>query len=86
MSYLTESELAALQDAGLSRATPFLIRGVKHTQLSVARHYGGCSFRGQGYTYLPLTDELIRNDVVKWLAKHRKKAKPLPSAGQEATP
>lgn len=71
-SHLTESELAALQDSGLSRAAPFIIQGVKHTQLSVARHYGGCTFHGHGYTYFSTTDELIRVDVAKWLAKYRK--------------
>lgn len=71
MSYLTESELEALQLTDLSRAAPFLIVRVKTTQLSVARHYGGATFNGWHYTYIPTTDELVRDDVIKWV--HRKR-------------
>ena len=49
-----------------------MIRGVSQTQFSIARHYGGVSFSGQNYTYLPVTDELIRDDVANWLAKRRR--------------
>ena len=72
MRHITESEEMALQDAGLDRQSPFMIRGVSKTQFSIARHYGGVVFKGQSYTYLPETDEMIRDDVAKWLAKHRK--------------
>ncbi len=75
MSYLTEQEIAALQLSKLDTATPFAISGVSNTQLSIARHYGGSTFQGWQYTYMPLTDELVRDDVVKWLAKHRKQQK-----------
>ena len=73
MRHMTESEEIALQDAGLDRKSPFMIRCVSQTQFSIARHYGGVVFKGQHYyTYLPATDELIRDDVAKWLAKHRR--------------
>lgn len=72
MSHLTPDELAALQETILPRDTPFIIQGVSSTQLSVARHYGGCRVQGREYKYVPLTDELIRDDVVKWLLKYRK--------------
>jgi len=72
MRHITEAEELALQDAGLDRQSPFMIRGVSQTQFSIARHYGGVSFSGQNYAYLPATDELIRDDVAKWLAKHRR--------------
>ena len=72
MSHMTEAEELALQDSGLDRQSPFMIRGVSQTQFSIARHYGGVVFKGQHYTYLPATDELIRDDVAKWLAKHRR--------------
>jgi len=41
--------------------------------MSIARHYGGIEFRGKYYIYLPDTDELIRDDVLGWLNKNRKK-------------
>lgn len=72
MRHMTEAEIDALQSTKLDRATPFAISGVSLSQLSIARHYGGCTFQGRSYIYLPETDELLRDDVVKWLAKHRK--------------
>ncbi len=74
-SYLTEAEIDALQSSKLSRSTPFLIQGVSNSYLSVARHYGTANYNGSRYTYLPETDELIRNDVLKWVRKFRKGAK-----------
>lgn len=78
MSYLTQSEIDALQDSDLPRDTPYLICGVSQTQFSIARYYGGCTFNGASYTYLPDTDELIRDDVRKFVLalRRRKKAKP----------
>lgn len=75
MSHLTESEIAALQLSKLDTATPFAIGGVSNSQLSIARYYGGCTYNGRHYVYMPMTDEIIRDDVVKWLAKHRKRQK-----------
>lgn len=72
MSHLSEVELAALQTTSLTRDTPFIIQGVSNTQLSIARHYGGCRFQNREYRYIPHTDELIRDDVVKWLVKFQK--------------
>jgi len=72
--HMTEEEIDALQLSKLDRATPFVIGGVSQSQLSIARYYGGCKFQGQNYSYLPITDELLRDDVVKWLKKHRKGA------------
>ena len=72
MSFLTQSEIDALQSSKLPRNTPFLIQGVSSTQFSVSRHYGGCTYNGKYYTYLYDTDELIRDDVLKWVKKYRK--------------
>lgn len=69
---MTEQEIEALQATKLDRETPFVICGVSRSQLSIARFYGGCKFQGRNYSYIPTTDELLRDDVVKWLAKHRK--------------
>jgi len=46
--------------------------GVSMTQLSIARHYGGCKVNGKYFVYNPLDDSLIREDVVKWIAKRKK--------------
>ena len=75
MSHITQTELDALNASNLPRKTPFMISGINLTQFSVARFYGGMSYNGASYIYLPETDELIRDDVVKWLAKLRKAAK-----------
>jgi hypothetical protein len=72
MSYLTESEIDALQLTDLSRETPFLIGHVRSTQFSVARHYGGAKYNGWHYMYIPTTDELVRDDVVKWVQRKRR--------------
>lgn len=75
MSYLTTEELDALQTSDLPRDTPYLIEGVSHGMFSIARHYGGAVYNGESYAYIPTTDELIREDVVKWLAKRRRVVK-----------
>jgi hypothetical protein len=72
MSYLTDEEQDALESSGLEPWTPFVIQNVSRTQLSVARHYGGCLYNGREYVYIPTTDELIRDDVVRWVTKRRK--------------
>jgi len=48
---------------------------VSMTQLSVARHYGGAKVQGKHFVYNPADDSLVREDVVKWIAKKRKAAK-----------
>lgn len=46
---------------------PQEIHNVSHTQLSVARHFGGCKFQGATYHYEASRDVLVRMDV--WLAR-----------------
>ena len=58
-----------IKDCPLHTRTPFGIQGVSMGQFSIARHYGGIEFNGERYTYFPETDELVRNDVVKWMNK-----------------
>ncbi len=76
MSYLTDAEITALQESGLQQKEPFAIYGVSQSQFSIARHYGGASYNGAHYTYFPEDDELIRDDVLRWITKHRKKHPP----------
>ena len=72
MGHMTAEEMDALQETKLDRTTPFVICGVSQSQLSIARFYGGIKYNGRMYSYIPPTDELIRDDVVRWLTKHRK--------------
>jgi len=65
-----------VEACGLQRRTPYGMTNVSMTQLSIARHFGGCKYQGDFYTYLPHTDELIRNDVLKWQQKQKRAAKP----------
>ena len=44
---------------------PERIYNVSQTQLSVARHYGGCKFNGADYHYDAASDTLTRMDVWK---------------------
>ena len=69
------SALLGVEACGLHRRTPYGMTSVSMTQLSIARHYGGCKFQGDSYTYLPHTDELIRDDVLKWQRKQNRAAK-----------
>jgi hypothetical protein len=69
------SELAGVEACGLHRKTPYGMTNVRMTQFSVARFSGGMKFNGDSYTYLPHTDELIRNDVLKWKMKQKPAAK-----------
>jgi hypothetical protein len=68
------SELNGLETCDLHKRTPYGIRGVSQTQFSIARYSGGCSYNGDSYTYIPTTDELIRDDVLKWKAKQKEAA------------
>lgn len=74
-SHLAADELAALQASTLDRSTPFAIQGVSLGFFSVARHYGGATYNGASYTYFPESDELVRDDVVRWVRKRRAKVK-----------
>lgn len=58
--------LSGVEECGLHRRTPYGITNVRETVFSVARFSGMCKFQGDDYTYLPETDELIRNDVLRW--------------------
>lgn len=72
MSYLTNNEIERLQTAGLPEDAPFIIQGVSQSLYSVARHYGGATIQKRHYLYIPPTDELIREDVLKLVQKWRK--------------
>ena len=61
---------------------PDEIHGVSQSQFSIARHYGGITFNGAHYTYIPHEDKLIRDDILKARAKAARDAK---KANKKAT-
>lgn len=78
MTPFTQAELEAM--GSLKKGAPFIIRNVTATQFSIARHYGGINYAGHFYAYFAATDELVRDDCLKLVAKLRKKK---PVAKQE---
>ena len=64
-----QSILMELDDCPLHRDSPYGVTNVSMTQLSIARYYGTINFNGFKYIYNPMTDELIREDVLKWQTK-----------------
>jgi hypothetical protein len=85
MPYLTPDELDALRyDSNLDAFTPYVIQGTSIGPLSLIRHYAGCTYGGREYCYIPTTDELIREDVVRWVTKRRKAAQRAARAADEA--
>jgi hypothetical protein len=77
------SILDDIGDCPLHRRTPFGMKGVSQTQLSIARHYGGIVYQGDRYIYNTATDELIRDDVLRWKTKRGKPAKPAKAKKQK---
>ena len=70
-SYLTADEVQAAQK--LHRRAPYALCNVSHGFFSIARHYGGLTFQNCSYSYMPGHDECVRDDVLKMVAKLRKK-------------
>lgn len=62
----SQSMLSGLEGCTLHRRTPYGMANVSMTQLSIARHYGGIKYQGDDYTYFHESDELVRDDVLKW--------------------
>jgi hypothetical protein len=69
-SYLTESEVRAAQ--ALHRRAPYALTNVSQGFFSIARHYGGMTFQGCRYTYMPDHDECVRDDVLQLVTRLRK--------------
>ncbi len=74
------SVLSGIEACDLHRRTPYGFTNVSMGQLSVARYSGCCRFNGEDYTYFPSTDELVRDDVLKW--KKKRKGSPTPTAAK----
>lgn len=71
MSYIAKDERIALSKSDLPTDTPFLIGYVSSGFFSIARHYGGIIYNKKHYMYFQDTDELVRDDVLKWLRRYR---------------
>lgn len=78
-SYLTADEVQAAQT--LHKRAPYALCSVSQGFFSIARHYGGCTFQGCHYTYMPGHDECVRDDVLRLVTKLRKK-----QAGKKEAP
>lgn len=69
---LTPEDIDPLVVAGKLKSDDQLgWRDISMTQLSIARHYGGTTVNGVHYTYIPESDELVRDDVLKMVMKAR---------------
>lgn len=85
-SYFTAEERTRLSFEPFAPGDPPIgYMDVSRTQLSIARHYGGCTVQGRHYVYFPESDELWRDDVLKLVHGWRRtdamaKALPQPSA------
>jgi hypothetical protein len=70
-SYLTADEVQAAQK--LHQRAPYALFNVSRGFFSIARHYGGLTYQGCHYTYMPGHDECVRDDVLRLVTKQRKK-------------
>lgn len=70
-SYLTADELQAVQT--LHKRAPYALRNVSMGFFGVAAYYGGCTVQGCHYTYMPGHDECVRDDVLLFVTKKRRK-------------
>ena len=68
---LDQSHIDLLKTCPLPKKPSYAIGFVTETQFSIARHYGGAKVQGKDYTYLPEGDQLVRDDVLKWLQKQK---------------
>ena len=67
---------------------PEKIYGWRNTQLSIARHYGGCKYNGASYT-IDVNDPdqpLVRDDILKAEIKAEKQAKKQALKKEPTTP
>ncbi len=66
MSYLTDDELRALEDSSLDPFTPYVLEETDE----VTEHRGTYFYRGAIYELI-LPNELIRDDVIRWVTRRR---------------
>lgn len=71
-SYLTAAEVRAAQV--LHQRAPYAICRVSEGFFSIARYYGGMTYNGCLYVYMPGHDECVRDDVLRLVTKMRRLA------------
>lgn len=69
-TFFTDDEIARLRVTHAGEVIAYA--GVSHTQLSIARHRGGAQLPSGPFTYIPETDELIRDDVLQAVMRDRR--------------
>lgn len=79
---ITQDHIDAVKASGLPQSPVIAMGFVSYTQMSIARHFGGMKYQGKQYIYLPEADQLVRDDVLKWLNKESQK-KPANNDNQE---
>ena len=74
---IAEKNLVAYIDKLMKPSPPDRIHNWQHSQLSIARYYGGCSYLGARYAiaYNEEGSPLVRIDVIEAKAKSEKAAK-----------
>jgi hypothetical protein len=82
-NYLTAEEVQAASEK-LHKRAPYALCNVSHGFFSLARHYGGLWFQNCHYTYIPVADECVRDDVLKLVTKMRKRSKKAHASAQAA--
>lgn len=68
-AYLSAEEVEAAQ--ALHKRAPYAISGISQGIFSLAR-CGGMTYQGERYTYIPVHDECVRDDVFKMVQKMRR--------------
>ena len=67
--FLSPAEMLAIAD--LPTSTPYVISPIRGSFFSLAALYGEMRLQGAAYTYMPATDECIRNDVLQRVQRLR---------------
>ena len=78
-------ELLLAEIAGLPTDPPMMYSHVSQTQLSIARHYGAATINGRTYIYDFDADTLIRDDVLAFVRRQRRKRLSLREARPDTT-
>ena len=73
MTYLTTTDLAALAAAGFDfKDAPATIPDATRRFLGWQQFSGACRMYGHEYRYLPATDEMVREDVLRFIEAQRR--------------
>ena len=72
MSFLSPEELSFAKARFGAARTPLVIASASKTEFARSCKAGAMRYRGVGYTYLPKTDEMIRDEVLKLVRARRR--------------